>query len=223
ARRPDTCATGSHSSPRILHNPQFLVTSWFRSGNLLLLGTGKIGTWRRLMKCARTKGKRGCGSRRARESYYRLEGLESRMLLSALTIVQENQLPGTPSSSWSISGSGDATIQGFPTSISVNVGQPISFKITDTASAPYHIDIYRMGYYQGNGARLVTTIASSQTLAVVQPNPITDTNTGLVDAGNWKVTATWSVPSDATSGIYFANIVREDTGGKSQMYFVVRN
>ncbi len=47
---------------------------------------------------------------------------------------------------WDIDGSGDASIQGFATDISVNVGQRIDFKI-DTAASSYSIDIYRMGYY----------------------------------------------------------------------------
>ena len=33
--------------------------------------------------------------------------------------------------------------------MSVDQGHTVSFKIDDTAGAPYHIDIYRMGYYQG--------------------------------------------------------------------------
>ena len=44
------------------------------------------------------------------------------------------------------------TIQGFATSMSVNDGQTISFKIKTPASA-YHIDILRLGYYGGDGAR----------------------------------------------------------------------
>ena len=55
------------------------------------------------------------------------------------------------------------------------VGQTVSFKINDTANASYHVDIYRMGYYQGNGARLVATIPSAQVVKKVQPAPITDT------------------------------------------------
>ena len=37
--------------------------------------------------------------------------------------------------------------------MSVNKGQTIRFKVKTTATN-YHIDIYRLGYYQGNGARL---------------------------------------------------------------------
>ena len=47
--------------------------------------------------------------------------------------------------------------------------------------------------------------------------------TGLVDCGNWAVSASWPVPADATSGIYFARAERLDTGGASHIVFIVRN
>src|SRR6266542_3151732 len=46
---------------------------------------------------------------------------------------------------------------------------------------------------------------------------------GLVDCGNWAVSASWAVPSTAVSGIYFAKLVRTDTGGASHIFFVVRD
>src|SRR5205085_11997548 len=63
----------------------------------------------------------------------------------------------------------------------------------------------------------------AQTLHQVQPAPLTDAATGLVDCGNWSISASWQVPADATSGIYFAKLVRDDTGGASHVVFVVRN
>src|SRR5512135_3069094 len=93
------------------------------------------------------------GGRRPVKARLGLEPLEDRTLLSSLTIAQEKQLPGTPASQWDISGAGDLGIQGFATDISVNQGQAVSFKIKDSNRDPYRIDIYRMGYYQGNGAR----------------------------------------------------------------------
>src|SRR5207248_2651193 len=138
--------------------------------------------------------------------------LEDRVVPSGNPIVAENQLPGTPLNTWSV-GTGDASIQGFATDISVDHGQTVSFKINDSANKPYFIDIYRMGYYQGNGARLVTTIPSTQVIQKVQPNPLKDTATGLVDAGNWSVTASWAVPASAVSGLYFARVTRSAIGG----------
>jgi hypothetical protein len=157
----------------------------------------------------------------------RLEPLEDRTLLTVNPLVAENQLTGTPQSVWDIqyggSADGDPTLQGFASDISVNHGQTVSFKINDTQNVPYHIDIYRMGYYQGNGARLVAQISSSQTIDKVQPNPVTGPTTGLLDCGNWSVTASWAVPANAASGIYFAHLIRNDTGGDSHIVFVVRD
>ncbi|HTQ50836.1 MAG TPA: N,N-dimethylformamidase beta subunit family domain-containing protein, partial [Candidatus Acidoferrales bacterium] len=137
-------------------------------------------------------------------------------------IVIENALPGTPSSQWDISGAGDSSIQGYATDISVNRGGTIYFKINTPASA-YRIDIYRLGYYQGNGARYITTVTPSAHLPQSQPAPITDPSTGLIDYGDWAVSASWQVPTNATSGVYIARLVRTDTGGASHIAFVVRN
>src|SRR2546430_1378537 len=62
-------------------------------------------------------------------------------------IACENTLLGVASTDWLVAGAGDQTLQGFATSMSVNVGQTVSFKISSTQSA-YHIDILRLGYYQ---------------------------------------------------------------------------
>ena len=132
----------------------------------------------------------------------------------------ENQQQG--STDWQISGSGAADIQGFATDISVNAGGTIFFKIKTTASA-YHLDIYRMGYYGGAGARKITTVNPSVSLPQTQPACLTDSPTNLMDCGNWAVSASWNVPAGAVSGIYFAHLIRPDNGDDSQIFWVVRN
>lgn len=133
-------------------------------------------------------------------------------------IACENTKPGNPSSEWSISGSGSASIQGFATEISVNRGSTIGFKIKTTA-ANYRLDIYRMGYYGGAGARKITTI--NVTSATTQPACRSESSTGLVDCGNWIQVASWAVPSSAVSGIYFAKVVSGTAA--SHIVFVVRD
>ena len=125
-------------------------------------------------------------------------------------IVQENQLRGSPSTEWDINGQGDPTIQGFGHDISINCGETIFFKIK-TDSTDYRIDIYRLGYYGGMGARLVDTIEPSAELPQSQPEGIRDPATHLYDCGNWTVSASWQSPSDAVSGVYFARLVRQDS------------
>ena len=76
-------------------------------------------------------------------------------------IVAENQLPGSPASEWDVPGSGSTAIQGFATDISYNVGATAQFKVKTTAKA-YRLDIYRVGYYGGLGARKVGTVPGGQ-------------------------------------------------------------
>jgi hypothetical protein len=135
-------------------------------------------------------------------------------------IVAENQLPGSPASQWDLSGPGSTTLQGFTTDISVNHGSTVYFKI-QSATANWRIDIYRLGYYQGNGARLITTINMASKQA--QPAPVTNSATGEVDAGNWAVTASWSVPANAVSGVYIAHLVDQtNTSNENHIPFIVR-
>src|SRR3954469_24897394 len=98
-------------------------------------------------------------------------------------IAAENAKPGTPESVWDIQGSGSPDIQGFATDISVNVGATVGFKV-DTSAGSYRIDIYRLGYYRGDGARLIASIANP--VATNQPACDTYADTGLIDCGNWS-------------------------------------
>jgi len=104
----------------------------------------------------------------------------------------------------------------------VNVGQTIFFKISSNA-ASYRIDIYRLGYYQGNDGRFIASISPSVLLPQIQPPCLTDSATGLIDCGNWGISASWTVPNTAVSGVYFARLVRPDTGEVGAVVFVVRN
>ena len=139
-------------------------------------------------------------------------------------IVLENQKQGTPESVWQLSGPPSSSIEGFTTDISTDIGQTVDFKI-NTASSNYRIEIYRIGYYGGDGARLVDTIQHQSGISTNQPSPLTDPTTGLVDAGNWSITDSWNVPSDAVSGtstllISFAGMGQRQ---KARFHFIVRN
>ena len=136
-------------------------------------------------------------------------------------IVLENQKQGNPESEWGLANGPSSSIEGFTADISADVGGAVQFKI-NTDSTHYRLDIYRLGYYDGDGARLVGSIDHNG--AVNQPAPIVNLTTGTVDAGNWGVTDTWNVPTDAVSGVYIAKLVREDgTQGENQIPFIVRD
>ena len=86
-------------------------------------------------------------------------------------IVLENQKQGNPESEWGLPNGASSSIEGFTTDISTDQGGTVQFKI-NTDADHYRIDIYRLGYYDGDGARLVASIEHNG--AVNQPAPIVD-------------------------------------------------
>ncbi|RUL99617.1 DUF4082 domain-containing protein [Rhizobium chutanense] len=149
------------------------------------------------------------------------QNLAAAAVTASNAIVLENQKQGNPESEWGIDGAGSSNIEGFATDISVDNGKTVSFKI-NTNSTNYRIDIYRLGYYGGMGARKVATM--QHTGLQTQPSPLRNAATGTVDAGNWAVSASWTVPDDAVSGVYIAKLVRQDgTFGENQIPFIVRD
>src|SRR6266536_4818759 len=136
-------------------------------------------------------------------------------------ILCENSMTGNPVPEWDLTNGPDTSIVGFTDNISYQVGNTVNFKIS-TPAAAYTLDIYRLGYYGGLGARKVDSVTPAAGPQNQTPC-LTDASTGLVDCGNWGVSASWTVPASAVSGIYLANLVRDDTGGASQVVFVVRN
>jgi methionine-rich copper-binding protein CopC len=129
----------------------------------------------------------------------------------------ENTQPGTPN--WQVD-SDDPSIAGFTTDISSTAGGQVQFKV-DTAASSYDIFIFRLGYYQGIGARQVADLQVRT--KTTQPSCKVDPDTAMTDCGNWAVTATWNVPTTAVSGLYYAVFHRNDTSGENEAAFVIRD
>jgi hypothetical protein len=134
-------------------------------------------------------------------------------------IEAENCLPGAPASDWDIQGAGDGSVQGYATDISVDQGETVRFKVE--SSVTYGLDIYRLGYYGGSGARKVGTALAAGG-PQDQPSCGGDASTGLIDCGNWSQSAAWNVPANATSGIYIAVAVRNGAP-VGHIAFIVRD
>jgi hypothetical protein len=135
---------------------------------------------------------------------------------------RENCFPG--SSAWHLNGGGKASnggIEGYATATSIQKGGSIGLKTDSGDNAPYHIEIWRSGYYGGTGARLYSVLDGLR--GVAQPACQTTSSTGLISCSNWSVAATVSTTSSWPSGVYIARFVREDTGDDSETVFVVRD
>src|SRR6266571_4849 len=137
-------------------------------------------------------------------------------------IVIENQQPGT--SQWQIPFGSAATdavgqIKGYASATSVNKGENITFYVSTNPAQTYTSDVYRMGWYQGLGARLMQHIGPLG--GVQQPPCPTDATTGMIEC-SWAPAYTLATQTSWTSGIYLALLTN------AQMYqnyivFVVRD
>jgi len=119
-------------------------------------------------------------------------------------IVIENQQPGT--TAWQIpygSAADDPNgqIKGYASATSINKGQNIIFYVSANPAQTYTIDIYRMGWYQGLGGRLMQHIdplnGSVQDACPMNPT------TGMIEC-SWNASYTLATQTSWTSGIYMA-------------------
>src|SRR6185503_3717903 len=113
-------------------------------------------------------------------------------------IVTENANAGNPISEWGVPNFRDNSIAGFSTKMSLNRGQTVRFKINVQSAATFTLKIYRIGYYGGNGARLVANLGTKN--GTIQPNGNYNSSTGELDCSNWSESANWVIPSTAVSG-----------------------
>src|SRR5919112_4163686 len=139
-------------------------------------------------------------------------------------IVIENQQAG--SSDWQMRRKGykvskdmKGQIKGYASATSVNKGEQIDFHVTVNPAQKFTIDVYRMGWYNGQGGRLLQNIGPLD--GITQPKPTPDPTTGLIDC-NWSSSYTLTVPDTWTSGIYLA-VLTNEKNYQNYIIFVVRD
>lgn len=136
---------------------------------------------------------------------------------SANIIQDENARPGT--TAWKLVAGRSTAIEGYASLTSVNIGETIRFFVSTTA-ASYSLEIFRLGYYQGNGARSVAIV--SPLPGHVQPVPAPDPATGLIEC-HWTDPYSLSIPSDWVSGVYLVKLTAQPGGQQNWILFVVRD
>jgi PKD repeat protein len=142
-------------------------------------------------------------------------------------VIQENQCSGAGSDGWRIVNFND-NVAGFATKTSVNLGEAVSLKIGrsgGTAPPSVNIDVYRLGYYNNQGGRLITAashaaVSVNNTFAQCSA---TDTVTGKKSCSSWATTYTIPAGVLPASGEYEARISDPLGGGDNAIFFTVRD
>jgi len=139
-------------------------------------------------------------------------------------IVVENSKPGT--TEWQLTNPGltSGIIEGYASLTSVNRGGQIQLFV-NTSEPTYTMDIFRVGYYGGLGARrMMPTISRTGRVQIIPPPA---PGTGLVEC-DWADPYILNIPNsaDATewmSGIYLVKLTAGVSGKQQYILFAVRD
>ncbi|MEM9588721.1 MAG: N,N-dimethylformamidase beta subunit family domain-containing protein [Planctomycetota bacterium] len=110
-------------------------------------------------------------------------------------------------------------IEGYCSQLSYHTGEELTVFVSTAQAATYRLDIYRMGYYGGRGARKVLSI--DQLTGSPQPEPIKGERDLL--ACNWSPAFRMPIPTTWVSGVYLGKLSLSDNGPESYIVFVVRD
>lgn len=140
-------------------------------------------------------------------------------------IRQENERPGTRA--WLLTNTRVDPkskcrcpwIEGYCSHTSIRAGETLQIMVSTAPASRFTIDVYRLGYYQGHGGRLMRELGSFQGTPQKDPEP----GDMHVLECDWEPAVAFSIPSDWPSGVYVGKLTAETDGVQSYVIFVVRD
>ncbi len=135
---------------------------------------------------------------------------------TSAAIIAENAKTGH--AWWVTTQQADRAIEGFASQVSAVAGDRITLFVSTKAST-FHVEAYRMGYYQGIGGRLVWQ--SREVAGHHQPDPVVTAPTNTVEC-QWDPSLTFRVDTSWPPGTYLLKLVGA-TGEQQFVPFCVRD
>src|SRR5262245_7873550 len=110
-------------------------------------------------------------------------------------------------------------IEGYCTRTSVAAGEKIGLCVSTDPASAFTIDLYRLGYYGGAGARLVKSLGPFDG----KPQPVPPVGEKRLRECQWEPAVTLEVPKDWPSGVYLAKLSAAKHRYQSYCTLVVRD
>jgi hypothetical protein len=110
-------------------------------------------------------------------------------------------------------------IEGYVSRTSLRAGDRLAVHVSTNPPSPFKLDIYRMGYYQGLGGRLMQKLGPFQ--GSVQPDPPVGVER-LRDC-RWPAATEITIPAGWPSGVYLGKLTAERGDVQSYVVFIVRD
>ncbi|HEV7222973.1 MAG TPA: N,N-dimethylformamidase beta subunit family domain-containing protein, partial [Pirellulales bacterium] len=144
-------------------------------------------------------------------------------------VEQENRQPG--STDWQLtrvradaSGFRSTWIEGYSSKQSVKAGETIEIMVSTDPAQPFEIEIFRMGYYGGRGARLMQKLGPFDG----EPQPTPQPGDKNLHECKWPSSTSLTIPDDWLSGVYLGRLTTLPEGDsrpywQSYIVFIVRD
>ncbi len=123
------------------------------------------------------------------------------LLPTSAAIIAENARTGT--AWWVTTNQNAGDIEGYADQVSAQVGETVTLRVNTKAST-FHVEAFRMGYYQGIGARRVWTSAEVPGSRQAAPTLIAPTNT--VEC-QWNPSIKIAIDPTWLPGVYLLKLV----------------
>ncbi|MCU1465192.1 MAG: hypothetical protein JWM72_1120 [Actinomycetia bacterium] len=130
-------------------------------------------------------------------------------------VTRENRRPGT--SAWRIATTAYGGVGGYANRVSAQIGEAVTLYVS-TAAPVFHVEAFRMGWYQGLGGRLVWRSAEIRGEA---QRPATVVKTTRTVTTTWKPSLHVQLSKDWIPGDYLLKLVTSK--GQSYIPLTVRN
>ncbi len=110
-------------------------------------------------------------------------------------------------------------VEGFFSHASARAGDTITLHVSTRPAARVAARLYRMGYYDGAGGRLVADLGTFASTPQDEPS----LGPNRVRVCRWGTTTTIHIPADWPSGVYVATLLREPDSVGSYALFALRD
>ena len=108
-------------------------------------------------------------------------------------------------------------IEGYCSQASVKAGESLDIMVSTNPAVPFEIDIYRMGYYGGTGARHMLHVGPLE--GSTQSDPPVGEN--RLRECTWEVAHSLTIPEDWMSGVYLGKLTPLEGRFQSYVIFIV--
>ncbi|MFN3651945.1 MAG: N,N-dimethylformamidase beta subunit family domain-containing protein [Armatimonadota bacterium] len=110
-------------------------------------------------------------------------------------------------------------IEGYCSRASVAAGETLEIMVSANPASPFRIDVYRLGYYGGTGARHLETLGPFKG----EPQPDPPEGEGRLRECAWEPAVRLRIPEEWPSGVYLGKLTAEREGWQSYVIWIVRD